>query len=103
LYPGYWCIGADTVVAIGATTLGKPADTAAARAMLVQLRGREHQVLTAVALARVAGSGETSVSCRLDVADVRMRDYADEEIDDYVASGDPLDKAGAYAIQHPGF
>jgi len=103
LYPGSWCIGADTVVAIGATTLGKPSNPAAARAMLIQLRGREHRVLSAVALAQVAGSGETSVRRSLDVADVRMREYADEEIDDYVASGDPFDKAGAYAIQHPGF
>jgi septum formation protein len=103
LYPGSWCIGADTVVALGSAALGKPTDTGAARRMLIQLRGREHRVLSAVALARVTSSGETRVWHRLDTASVRMRDYTDQEVEVYAASGDPLDKAGAYAIQHAGF
>jgi MAF protein len=103
LCPGSWCIGADTVVALGSAALGKPADAGAARTMLAQLRGREHRVLSAAALGRATSSGETRVWHSLDTARVRMRDYTDEEIEAYVASGDPLDKAGAYAIQHAGF
>jgi predicted house-cleaning NTP pyrophosphatase (Maf/HAM1 superfamily) len=68
--------------------------------MLRRLRGRTHQVLTALAVLRPL---DGLLSADLCSTDVRMRDYTDEEIDAYVASGDPLDKAGAYAIQHPGF
>jgi MAF protein len=80
--------------------LGKPSDPAEAALMLRQLRGHAHQVYTALALIRSQDG-----SCLTDVCatDVPMRDYSDEEIEAYVASGDPLDKAGAYAIQHPGF
>ncbi len=103
-YPGRLCIGADTVVALGRTILGKPHDAATARVMLLHLRGREHQVMSAVAVARLAAdSGQMGVWQRIDVARVSMRDYADAEIEAYVGSGDPRDKAGAYAIQHSGF
>jgi len=68
--------------------------------MLTQLRGRTHQVYTGVALLRVIDGHLLKELC---VTDVPMREYSDEEIRSYVATGDPLDKAGAYAIQHPEF
>jgi septum formation protein len=92
-------LGADTVVTIDGDPLGKPADPAHARAMLRRLRGREHEVITGVAVVD-AGSGRaerTVVTSR-----VRMAAYADADIDAYVATGEPLDKAGAYAIQGAG-
>lgn len=87
------------------TILGKPADAAQAEVMLRALRGRMHQVYTAVAVLAVSDSRctpgeEASEVC---VSDVYMRQYRDEELLAYIASGDPMDKAGAYAIQHPGF
>jgi septum formation protein len=92
-------LGADTVVTIDGETLGKPADADQARAMLRRLRGREHEVITGVAVVDAAsGRAErTAVSSR-----VRMADYGDADIDAYVAGGEPLDKAGAYAIQGHG-
>jgi len=97
-HPGESVLAADTVVAFGTTLLGKPADPREATAMLAALRGCDHQVYTAVSLAR----GER-LATRLSLSHVTMRDYSDAEIAAYVASGDPLDKAGAYAIQHPLF
>src|SRR5512139_1145389 len=68
--------------------------------MLRQLRGRTHQVYTAITLIdRQANRSITDLGC----SDVPMRSYTDEEIEAYIASGDPFDKAGAYAIQHDGF
>jgi len=71
-----------------------------ATAMLTRLRGRTHQVYTGIALLRMSDGHLLTDLC---VTDVPMRDYSDEEIRAYVATGDPLDKAGAYAIQHAGF
>jgi septum formation protein len=96
--PGATVLAADTVVALEGTLLGKPADAAEALAMLRVLRGRTHQVYTAVCVA--AGD---ALSTRLSVSHVTMRAYAEEELGAYVKSGDPLDKAGAYAIQHERF
>ncbi|RPI88177.1 MAG: septum formation protein Maf [Chloroflexi bacterium] len=80
--------------------LGKPVDEADARRMLRQLRGRVHQVYTAVSVFRTTdGKMETDLC----ITDVPMRNYTDEEIEAYIATGDPMDKAGAYAIQHKGF
>jgi len=95
-------IGADTVVALDGVLLGKPADAAEATAMLAALAGRVHQVHSALAVVRVE---RTVVEERVIVntTHVTMRAYTDTEIADYVATGDPLDKAGAYAIQHRGF
>ena len=93
-------LAADTTVVNGQQLLGKPADPAEAVRMLRQLRGRTHQVYTGLALLD-AGSGRLLQD--LCVTDVPMRDYSDAEIERYVASGDPLDKAGAYAIQHDAF
>lgn len=93
-------LAADTTVVDGQEILGKPADEADAIRMLTQLRGRTHQVYTGVALLRMS---DGLLLIDLCVTDVPMRSYSDEEIRAYVASGDPLDKAGAYAIQHAGF
>lgn len=98
---GAWrVLASDTTVLLAGRSLAKPADAAEAKAMLRELRGREHTVATGVALVdpdRGALRSATSATR------VRMRDYRDEEIAAYVATGDPLDKAGAYSIQHPGF
>ena len=92
-------LGADTLVVLDGTALGKPSDAEEARVMLRALRGRTHQVVTAVAVVDRSGSPRVA-HC---VSDVAMRDYTDAEIEAYVASGAPLDKAGAYAVQDPGF
>jgi len=96
-------IGADTVVAVEGELLGKPADTGEARSMLVRLRARPHQVHTALALALVAGGELKCKRCLLNTTTVKMRDYSEDEIAAYIATGDSMDKAGAYAIQHPQF
>jgi MAF protein len=95
-------IAADTTVSLDGVALGKPRDHADADRMLRALRGRTHQVHTAVALMDVSRLTGQILS-DLATTDVPMRDYADDEIAAYIASGDPLDKAGAYAIQHEGF
>ena len=93
-------LASDTTVVDGMEILGKPQDDAEATAMLTQLRGRTHQVYTGVSLLRVSDNYLLTDLC---VTDVPMRNYSDEEIQRYVVTGDPLDKAGAYAIQHPEF
>ena len=93
-------IGSDTVVELDGRVLGKPADEPEARAMLEALRGREHRVITAIAFVDAA-TGDASDAYR--ASRVAMRDYTDAEIDAYIATGDPMDKAGAYAVQHVDF
>lgn len=93
-------LAADTTVVDGTDILGKPRDSVEATAMLKRLRGHTHQVYTGIALLRRSDNVLFKDLC---ITDVPMRDYSDEEIETYVASGDPLDKAGAYAIQHPDF
>ena len=97
--PGLY-LGSDTTVADGSEILGKPLDPPDAARMLRQLRGKEHTVYTAVALLDSATGRETVELC---ATRVPMRAYSDAEIETYVRSGDPLDKAGAYAIQHAQF
>ena len=98
--PGELVIAADTTVADGKQILGKPSDEVEAQAMLVQLRSRVHQVYTALAVFDPhAGRIETDLA----VSNVQMRDYSDDEIAAYVASRDPFDKAGGYAIQNEEF
>ena len=92
---------ADTTVALGRRILGKPQDAAQACAMLGDLSGREHRVLTAVAVGQLAdgaGSDHRSWSA-LSVSRVRFDALTPEQIRRYVASGEPMGKAGAYAIQ----
>lgn len=86
-------LAADTTVVLGGSILGKPADAADALHMLEQLSGREHTVLSAVALAGIA------CMTRLSESRVRLRASSPAERAAYVASGEPMDKAGAYAIQ----
>jgi MAF protein len=93
-------IAADTTVVDGDDILGKPLDEGDAVHMLERLRGHTHQVYTGLALLRVS---DRSILTDLTVTDVLMRDYSDEDIEAYVRTGDPLDKAGAYAIQHTDF
>lgn len=93
-------LAADTVVALDEQLLGKPVDAAEARQMLMAMRGRTHQVVTALyALDIASGRSETRTS----VADVEMRMYTNEELDAYIETGDPFDKAGGYAIQNKTF
>ena len=93
-------LAADTTVVNGGDILGKPQDDEEAVAMLRRLRGHTHQVYTGIALLRESDGLLLKDLC---VTDVPMRDYSDEEIHEYVATGDPLDKAGGYAIQHSEF
>ncbi len=97
---GVWMLGADTVVDLDGISLGKPADAAEARAMLRQLRERSHAVHTGVALFH---PGTHQLCTRRVTSTVQMRAYTDAEIEAYVRSHDPMDKAGAYAIQNSGF
>lgn len=99
-HPQHIVIGADTTVVIDSEILGKPVDANEARAMLRRLRGRTHQVYTGIAILRMQDGRLLSDVC---VTDVPMRAYGDDEIEAYVLSGDPLDKAGAYGIQNPDF
>jgi septum formation protein len=89
-------IGSDTDVALDDVILGKPADPADAARMLRLLRGRVHRVISGVAVID-ATSRETRVGTVTTF--VTMGDYTEDQIEDYAASGEPLDKAGAYAIQ----
>jgi len=90
----------DTIVVYEGDIMGKPRDPDEAQTMLRLLRGREHDVFTAVSLLDVDTDQRRTDVARTSLA---MRAYTDEELLAYVASGDPLDKAGAYAIQHTGF
>ncbi|MFO1413462.1 MAG: Maf family protein [Burkholderiales bacterium] len=87
-------LGADTEVVLGDAIFGKPADVDAARQMLARLAGRRHEVITAVAL-----RFEDQVEVALCVSHVTMRKLSAGEIERYVATGEPFDKAGGYAIQ----
>ncbi|HSE30490.1 MAG TPA: Maf family protein [Pyrinomonadaceae bacterium] len=90
-------LGADTTVVIDNEILGQPADDDDARRMLKLLSGRWHQVLTAVALVPANNRSEPAVG--VETTRVRFAELSDSEIDWYVSTGEPLDKAGAYGIQ----
>ena len=92
-------LGADTLVILDGQALGKPRDADDAVAMLQRLRGRWHEVITAIAAVDAATGREAAEAV---VTRVQMADYTDAEIAAYVATGEPLDKAGAYAIQDRG-
>ncbi|HEY3134353.1 MAG TPA: Maf family protein [Gemmatimonadaceae bacterium] len=92
--PDLITIGADTVVVINRKVLGKPKDEAEAIHMLSQLSGREHTVITAVAVAR-----GRKLRSSVEEVHVKFRRLRGEEIEAYVATGEPMDKAGAYGIQ----
>ena len=87
-------VAADTIVVCGDQVLGKPVDESDAKRMLRLLSGRDHQVMTGLCVVR----GEQCFSCT-EVADIHFRPLSDREIACYIATGEPMDKAGAYGIQ----
>lgn len=93
-------LAADTVVVLGGIILGKPANPEQAREFLHMLKGREHLVHTALSLWDFASQKAEQDLC---TSRVKMRNYTEGEIQAYIDSGDPMDKAGAYAVQHKGF
>lgn len=93
-------LGADTVVVDGGRMLGKPIDVDDARKTLRHLRNRRHQVITSIMILEPEKGIELEDSC---LSSVPMRDYDDTEIEAYLASDSPLDKAGSYGIQDDGF
>ena len=102
-------LAADTVVILAADTigvtesgdvLGKPVNADDARVMLRRLRGRDHVVCTAITLFQL---DSRQILTELTRTTVTIRDYSEAEVDAYIATGDPFDKAGGYAIQHEGF
>lgn len=95
LHPGEIILAADTLVSIDGRALGKPRDEAEAFAMLQELQGRWHQVFTGVAVVNRAGE----LNCQVDEAQVHFCAMTAEEIRRYIATGEPMDKAGAYALQ----
>jgi septum formation protein len=94
--PGSFVLGADTVVVIDGETLGKPSDLGDATRMLRLLSGRTHQVHTGICLVRAPDEIE---ALKHETTLVTFRELDEEEIRSYVESGEPLDKAGAYAVQ----
>jgi septum formation protein len=98
--PQDFILGADTIVVVDATMLGKPRDSADAARMLRMLSGRSHQVITGVCVLKpVAGKSVNREDMHSETTLVTMSELSDEEIQAYVATGEPMDKAGAYAIQ----
>jgi len=95
-------IAADTTVLMGEEILGKPRDKAHARELLLALRGRRHHVITGVAVSGFI-DGKRRMLSESCITPVLMRPYSHAEITAYIASGDPMDKAGAYGIQNPDF
>lgn len=97
--PPRWVLGADTIVVIDGKVLGKPVDEADAEALLGQLKGRTHRVITGFAWVSTTNKAvhRDSIESR-----VTMYDVSPEQIREYVATGEPMDKAGAYAVQGMG-
>ena len=98
-YPKALVLGADTVVALGATSYGKPADRADAARMLAELQGHTHQVVTAICLIHLHGRRHQLFA---ETTHVTFRSLTAAQIQDYLARIHALDKAGAYAIQEHG-
>jgi len=98
-HPNSWVIGADTIVTIGHAILGKPANAEEARRMLAQLSGQAHDVYTGYAI--VCNERKICISQAVRT-DVQFKDLNNAEIEWYIQTGEPFDKAGAYAIQGMG-
>ena len=96
-HPHHLVIGADTLVVLENKTIGKPTDAEDARQILGELSGQEHKVITGVTVVH------SKVFSAASVSHVRIKTLAPNEIHSYVESGEPMDKAGAYAIQGKGF
>jgi septum formation protein len=102
MHPAEIVLGADTIVVVDETILGKPRDAEDAFRMLRLLSGREHRVITGVCLMKSRGDSENSTpesKIASETTLVTMTAISDEEIRAYIATGEPMDKAGAYAIQ----
>ena len=93
-YPECWVIGADTIVTLHQEILGKPVDTADAQRMLRRLSGKEHRVATGICVVSPKKTLDKAITSK-----VRFKSLANEEIINYVQTGEPMDKAGGYAIQ----
>ena len=96
-FPDAVIVGSDTLISLDGRIIGKPSSSDDARAILQRLRGRTHDVVTAISILH---QGKTVDA--VETAKVRMRDFTDTELDAYLATGDSLDKAGAYSIQGAG-
>ena len=96
-YPECWVSGADTLVALHQEILGKPVDVSDAHRILSRLSGKEHRVMTGVCVVSPKKTLDTAVT-----SNVRFKSLTDEEISNYIQTGEPMDKAGAYAIQGKG-
>jgi len=94
--PGHWVLGADTIVTIDGELLGKPRTPDEARGMIRKLSGREHTVITAFTL---VNSERTEVIRRAVASQVRFKSVPDDEVEWYVGTDEPYDKAGGYAVQ----
>jgi septum formation protein len=95
---GALVLGADTTVVLDDESLGKPVDEADARQMLRRLSGRSHRVMTGVCVAWQSAQGPQSL-VEVEVTEVEFSTMSDREIADYISTGEPMDKAGAYGIQ----
>jgi septum formation protein len=96
-FPDAVILGSDTLINLDGRLIGKPSSPDDARAILQRLRGRTHDVVTAVSILHQSKTVDA-----VETARVTMRDFTDTELDAYLATGDPLDKAGAYAVQGAG-
>jgi septum formation protein len=97
--PQDFVLGADTIVIVDSQILGKPRDAGDAARMLGLLSGRTHQVITGVCLIAPNRKGSSVEDTRSEITLVTMSELSDDDIQSYIATGEPLDKAGAYAIQ----
>src|SRR3989454_12614358 len=96
-FPDSVILGSDTLINLDGSLIGKPSSPDDARAILQRLRGRSHDVVSAVSILYQSKTVDA-----IETARVTMRDFTDTELDAYLVTGDPLDKAGAYAIQAAG-
>lgn len=98
-HPGFWVLAADTIVVLEGQVFGKPANLDHARQMLTALSGHPHQVMTAFVLLDPAGKTTTA---EIVTSQVTFKELSESEVAAYLATGEPFDKAGAYAIQGKG-
>lgn len=99
---GHIVVTADTTVLLDGEVLGKPRDTDHARELLLSLRDRWHRVITGLAVSKIT-NGQIQVRSASCTTPVLMRPYSEEDVVAYIATGDPMDKAGSYGIQHAAF
>ncbi|MBF0493417.1 MAG: septum formation protein Maf [Deltaproteobacteria bacterium] len=92
-------IGSDTLLALENEKIGKPKDEEDAFQILKKLRGKTHQILSSLALLQISSSGQIQEETHLEKVSVSMKNYSDEEIQNYLQLDQPWDKAGAYSIQ----